>query len=104
MGHVRDARKLAKKFGLNQNRWRDLKITLPLLSQKRYYRTVKYGYARGSEPVRYVESIYDYKDILEKNSKEKEKEKLLKDQEAFRAKLIQKMKDAKAKELQELKK
>ena len=54
MGHVRDARKLAKKFGLNENIWSDLKITLPLLSQKRYYRTLKYGYARGSEPVRYL--------------------------------------------------
>jgi len=107
MGHVRDARKLAKKFGLNQNTWRDLKITLPLLSQKRYYRTVKYGYARGSEPVRYVESIYDYKNILVNNTKEKEKEKIAKEeavkkakiykeQEAIRTALVKKMNDAKA--------
>ncbi len=107
MGHVRDARKLAKKFGLNENIWSDLKITLPLLSQKRYYRTVRYGYARGSEPVRYVEAIYDYKNILENNTKEKEKEKLAKEaakkkakldkeQEAIRAALVKKMKEAKA--------
>jgi len=44
-----------------------------LLSQKRYYRELKYGYARGSEPVKYVESIYDYGDILQKNSSDKSK-------------------------------
>jgi len=107
MGHVRDARKLAKKFGLNQNIWSDLKVTLPLLSQKRYYRTVKYGYARGSEPVRYVESIYDYKNILKNNIKEQEKAKVEKEeaakiakiqqeQEAVRTALVKKMNDAKA--------
>lgn len=65
MGHVLDAQKLAKKIGLNQNVWNDLKRVLPLLSQKKYYRTLKYGYARGSEPVKYVDSIYNYRDILE---------------------------------------
>lgn len=71
MGHVRDARVLAKKIGLNQNIWSDLKIVLPLLSQKRYYRSLKYGYARGREPVKYVGSIYDYGNILQKNSNDK---------------------------------
>ncbi|MBL0708717.1 MAG: membrane-bound lytic murein transglycosylase MltF [Sulfurimonas sp.] len=65
MGHINDARKLAKKMGLNQNVWNDLKKVLPLLSQKSYYRTLKHGYARGSEPVKYVDSIYDFRDILE---------------------------------------
>ena len=67
MGHIQDAQKLAKKMGLNQNVWSDLKRALPLLSQKKYYKTLKHGYARGSEPVKYVDSIYDYKDILEKS-------------------------------------
>jgi len=65
MGHIRDAQKLAKKIGLNQNVWSDLKKVLPLLSQKKYYKNLKYGYARGEEPVKYVEAIYNYKDILE---------------------------------------
>ncbi|WP_151900964.1 membrane-bound lytic murein transglycosylase MltF [Sulfurimonas hydrogeniphila] len=69
MGHIKDAQKLAKKLGLNPNIWSDLKIVLPLLSQKKYYRTLKYGYARGAEPVKYVESIYNYKDILDKQNK-----------------------------------
>ncbi len=71
MGHIKDARKLAKRMGLNEDTWGDLKIVLPLLSQKRYYRNLKYGYARGAEPVKYVEAIYNYKDILEKREKEK---------------------------------
>jgi len=66
MGHVKDAQELAKSIGLNHNTWSDLKRVLPLLSQKKYYRSLKYGYARGEEPVRYVEAIYNYRNILEK--------------------------------------
>jgi len=81
MGHIDDARKLAKRLGFNQNIWSDLKQVLPLLSKKKYYKTLKYGYARGAEPVKYVESIYDYMDILEKYleelaGKKEEKDKL----------------------------
>ena len=65
MGHIRDAQILAKKTGLNENIWSDLKVVLPLLSQKKYYRGLKYGYSRGNEAVKYVESIYNYRDILE---------------------------------------
>ena len=75
MGHIEDAQKLAKKLGLNQNIWSDLKIVLPLLSQKRYYGNLKYGYARGAEPVKYVEAIYNYKDILKKYERERALEK-----------------------------
>ena len=66
LGHIRDAQALAKEIGLNQNEWSDLKIVLPLLSQKKYYRGLQYGFARGSEAVKYVESIYNFRDILEK--------------------------------------
>jgi membrane-bound lytic murein transglycosylase F len=65
LGHIRDAQTLAREIGLNPNIWSDLKIVLPLLSQKKYYRDLKYGYARGEEPVKYVESIYNYRRILE---------------------------------------
>lgn len=70
LGHVFDAQKLAQQIGLNQNSWADLKKTLPLLSQKKYYKTLKHGYARGSEAVKYVDAIYDYRDILQKNDVE----------------------------------
>ncbi len=69
LGHVRDAQSLAKEIGLNENIWSDLKIVLPLLSQKKYYSNLQYGYARGGEAVNYVESIYNYKAILEKSEK-----------------------------------
>ena len=65
MGHIYDAQKLAKKLGLNPNIWTDIKKVLPLLSEKKYYSALKYGYARGSEPVKYVEAIYNYRNILE---------------------------------------
>lgn len=70
MGHIHDARKLAKRLGYNQNIWSDLKQVLPLLSKKKYYKSLKHGYARGEEPVKYVESIYDYRDILENHPKD----------------------------------
>ncbi|MGE4418305.1 MAG: membrane-bound lytic murein transglycosylase MltF [Sulfurimonas sp.] len=70
LGHILDAQILAEIMGLNKNVWNDLKKVLPLLAQKKYYKTLKHGYARGSEPVKYVDSIYDYKDILQKSSYE----------------------------------
>ena len=70
MGHVKDAQKLAKRLGYNKNIWSDLKQVLPLLAKKKYYKTLKYGYARGEEPVKYVESIYDYRDILDNHPKD----------------------------------
>ena len=67
MGHVLDAQMLAKRFGKNPNKWHDLKTVLPLLSQRKYYKTLKRGYARGSEPVRYVQRIREFHDILTAN-------------------------------------
>ncbi len=66
LGHILDAQELAVTFGKNPNTWRDLKEILPLLRLKKYYKTLKHGYARGLEPVRYVQRIRDYVDILEK--------------------------------------
>lgn len=63
-GHLTDARKLAKKDGGDNSRWMDVKDYLPLLSQKRYYKQTRHGYARGSEPVTYVQNIRRYFDVL----------------------------------------
>ena len=41
-----------------------MKEVLPLLSEKKYYKDLTYGYARGNEPVQYVTRIRDYDDIL----------------------------------------
>jgi len=64
MGHVHDARALAVDLDLDPDSWLDLKGVLPLLSQKKYYKNLKYGYARGSEPVTYVRQIRNYQNIL----------------------------------------
>ena len=64
MGHIYDARRLAKRLDKNPNLWIEMREVLPLLSQKQYYSTLRYGYARGTEPVRYVERIHNYHDIL----------------------------------------
>ena len=64
MGHLYDARQLARELGHDPDRWSELAQVLPLLAQKRYYRQLKHGYARGYEPVRYVAQIRNYHDIL----------------------------------------
>ena len=63
-GHLRDARKLTEQMGGNRDLWVDVKEHLPLLSQKRYYKQTVHGYARGQEPVTYVQNIRRYYDIL----------------------------------------
>lgn len=62
--HLRDAMTLARRAGLNPLRWSVLRKMLPRLMQRRYYRTVPYGYANGIEAVRYVRHIRDYSDII----------------------------------------
>lgn len=63
-GHLEDARVLTQKRGGNPDKWMDVKDALPLLTQKKWYSQTRYGYARGHEPVRYVENIRSYYDIL----------------------------------------
>ena len=57
-GHVIDARRLARKLGLNPNRWFEhVEKAILLLSKRKYARTARHGYCRGSEPVKYVREI-----------------------------------------------
>ena len=63
-GHLEDARKLAQAAGLNPNKWLHVKKMLPRLSQKQWYTKTRYGYARGGEPVHFVNNIRRYYDIL----------------------------------------
>ena len=65
MGHMYDARALAERLGRDKNSWDDLARTLPLLSDPRYYETLRHGYARGHEPVRYVEKVREYRALLD---------------------------------------
>ncbi|MGK0409304.1 MAG: membrane-bound lytic murein transglycosylase F [Shewanella psychromarinicola] len=64
LGHVEDARRLTESMGMDPSAWRDVKKVLPLLQQSKYYKQTRYGYARGSEAVHYVDSIRRYYDTL----------------------------------------
>lgn len=64
LGHLEDARILTQDDNADPDKWIDVKKYLPLLSQKKWYKQTRYGYARGNEPVRYVENIRSYYDIL----------------------------------------
>ena len=63
IGHVTDAQKLAKKYGLNPNVWNEHveKMILAKMEPKYYKDPVcKHGYCRGKETTTYVENIMNY--------------------------------------------
>jgi membrane-bound lytic murein transglycosylase F len=64
LGHVMDARILAKRKKLNPDLWVDIRKVLPLLSRSEYYKSLRYGFARGGEAVILTENVRNYYDIL----------------------------------------
>jgi len=62
--HLQDARTITRKLSKDPDRWIDVRESLPLLAKRKWYKDTRYGYARGWEPVRYVENIRSYYDIL----------------------------------------
>ena len=62
--HIKDARTIIEWQGGDPNTWIDMGAALPLLSQRKWYSRVPYGYARGWEPVLYVNNIRAYYNIL----------------------------------------
>jgi len=62
--HVKDARMIVEWDGGNPDSWLDIRKALPLLAQRKWYSRVPYGYARGWEPVLYVNNIRSYYNIL----------------------------------------
>jgi len=62
--HIASAESIARKKGLDPRKWSSLEQTLPLLCYEKYIKMSKHGYCRGSEPVRYVNRILTYFDIL----------------------------------------
>ena len=73
LGHIRDARILAKRLGRNQQQWEGLREVLPLLAKKKYYQDLPHRYARGWEPVQYVKRIREYRKILDQVVKQGDK-------------------------------
>ncbi len=64
MGHIQDARELARRLGKSDKSWHGVRSVLPLLQQKKYYRTLDHRYARGKEAVVYVDRIRTYYKML----------------------------------------
>ena len=64
-GHLEDARIIAQSRGKNPDSWADVRAALPLLAQERWYEQAKRGYARGWEPVQFVDRIQRYLTLLE---------------------------------------
>ena len=64
-GHLEDARVLTQTRGKNPDSWTDVRESLPLLAQERYYVKAKRGYARGWEPVQFVERVQRFLTLLE---------------------------------------
>ncbi|MBC7982539.1 MAG: membrane-bound lytic murein transglycosylase MltF [Candidatus Obscuribacterales bacterium] len=64
-GHLEDARILTQLHKKDPDRWDDVRQYLPLLSQEKWYARVKHGYARGWEPVRFVDNIRTYYEMLQ---------------------------------------
>lgn len=64
-GHLEDARIIAQSRGKNPDSWADVRQVLPLLAQERWYDRAKRGYARGWEPVQFVDRIQRFLTLLE---------------------------------------
>lgn len=71
-GHLEDARVLTQLQGADPDRWVEVKKRLPLLEKKQWYNQTKHGYARGTEPVKYVENIRHYYRILSRAHKQRQ--------------------------------
>jgi len=64
-GHIEDARILTQTFGKDPDKWANVRQYLPLLTQERYYANAKRGYARGWEPVQFVDNIKLYISMMD---------------------------------------
>ncbi|TLY80818.1 MAG: membrane-bound lytic murein transglycosylase MltF [Gammaproteobacteria bacterium] len=64
-GHLEDARVITQALGKNPDSWTDVRARLPLLAQERWYSRARRGYARGWEPVQYVDRIQRWLRLLE---------------------------------------
>lgn len=64
LGHLLDAREIARQLNKDPDRWTSIKSTLRLLSEPEWHTKTKHGPARGYEAVAYVTRIRSFYDIL----------------------------------------
>ncbi|MBI5783763.1 MAG: membrane-bound lytic murein transglycosylase MltF [Gammaproteobacteria bacterium] len=70
INHLEDARILTQKQGRDPNKWNDVKNHLPWLADEAWHTKTKFGYARGMEPVLFVNRVRTYYDVLVKTDAE----------------------------------
>jgi membrane-bound lytic murein transglycosylase F len=63
-GHLEDARIITEIQGGDPDSWQEVRERLPLLSEPKWFERVPRGYARGHEPMIYVDNVRRYYDIL----------------------------------------
>src|SRR5499427_5116808 len=64
-GHLEDARIITQEVGKDPDSWAEVRLRLPLLAQQRWYEHARHGYARGWEPVQFVDRIQRFLRLLE---------------------------------------
>lgn len=76
-GHVMDARKLARRLEMDEDKWfNNVEEAMLLLARPRYYRHARFGYVRGKEPVNYVREIRNRHATYIRMTEEKNKKKI----------------------------
>ncbi|MEE2903267.1 MAG: transglycosylase SLT domain-containing protein [Myxococcota bacterium] len=64
LGHVKDARALARTNGYDENRWfHNVEKAIRLKKDPRWYRQTRYGYCRAEQPIAYVSRIQTRYDV-----------------------------------------
>ena len=72
--HLKSARLIVDWQGGDPDSWIDVREALPLLAQRKWYSRLPTGYARGWEPVLYVNNIRAYYNILKWLTEQEETE------------------------------
>lgn len=70
ISHLEDARIITQSQGADPDKWNDVKERLPLLTKAAWYTKTKSGYARGYEPVQFVNRVRTYYEVIKKNDDE----------------------------------
>ena len=65
IGHLEDARIITQMRKKDPDRWSEVRVNLPRLSDPRWHSKVKRGYANGTETVEFVERVTQFAAILE---------------------------------------
>jgi membrane-bound lytic murein transglycosylase F len=65
IGHLEDARIITQMRKKNPDRWPEVRVNLPRLSDPYWHARVKHGYANGLETLQFVERVSQFAAILE---------------------------------------